>query len=69
MNVEPAATGRAGNGAYWAGIANLFWWCDLQRGVAGMCAGQIYPFGDADVMGAWVECEGAVYAGLEGARL
>lgn len=21
---------------WWAGIANLFWWCDRERGVAGM---------------------------------
>lgn len=22
--------------AWWAGIANLYWWCDRERGVAGM---------------------------------
>jgi len=26
-------------------LANLFWWCDREKGVAGMVASQILPFG------------------------
>jgi CubicO group peptidase (beta-lactamase class C family) len=33
---EPGPTGRGRNTGWWAGIANLFWWCDREKGVAGM---------------------------------
>ena len=46
------------------GIANLFWWCDREKGVAGMIASQVLPFGDMNVMGQWFMCEKAVYDGL-----
>ncbi|KAK3075987.1 hypothetical protein LTR53_000164 [Teratosphaeriaceae sp. CCFEE 6253] len=58
----PGATGRGRNTAWWAGIANLFWWCDREKGVAGMIASQVMPFGDPHVMGQWGACEAAVYA-------
>lgn len=63
--IAPGPTGRGANTAWWAGIVNLFWWCDREKGVAGMIAGQILPFGDPHVMGAWGECEAHVYAGLQ----
>lgn len=66
MSQEPGATGRGANTAYWAGIVNLFWWCDREKGVGGMIAGQVLPFGDPTVMGAWVQCESAVYQDLAG---
>jgi hypothetical protein len=37
---EPGPTGRGRNTGWWAGIANLFWWCDREKGVAGMIASQ-----------------------------
>jgi hypothetical protein len=61
---EPCVTGRGRNTGWWAGIANLFWWCDREKGVAGMIASQIMPFGDPQVMGQWFACEGAVYAAV-----
>lgn len=61
---EAGATGRGRNTAWWAGIANLFWWADREKGVAGMIASQIMPFGDLNVMGQWGACEAAVYASL-----
>jgi len=61
---EAGVTGRGRNTGWWAGIANLFWWCDREKGVAGMIASQIMPFGDQQVMGQWFACEGAVYATL-----
>ncbi|EME87206.1 uncharacterized protein MYCFIDRAFT_53845 [Pseudocercospora fijiensis CIRAD86] len=64
LTQEPGATGRGRNTAWWAGIANLFWWADRERGVAGMIASQVMPFGDLNVMGQWGACEGAVYASL-----
>lgn len=62
LTQEPGATGRGKNTAWWAGIANLFWWCDREKGVAGMIASQIMPFLDPNILGQWVACESAVYA-------
>lgn len=64
---EACATGRGEGAGYWAGIANLFWWADPQRGVAGMIASQVMPFGDLQVMGQWGACEKAVYDALDAA--
>lgn len=54
------------NESYRAGLANLFWWVDREKGVAGMIASQILPFNDAEVGGVWVNSEAAVYAALGG---
>jgi CubicO group peptidase (beta-lactamase class C family) len=45
MTIHPAATGRGANTGWWAGLPNLFWWCDREKGVAGIIASQIVPFG------------------------
>lgn len=65
LTIEPGATGRGKNTAWWAGIANLFYWVDREKGVAGMIASQVMPFGDPAVMGQWGACEAAVYASLK----
>lgn len=39
-------------------------WCDREKGVAGMIASQVMPFGDMNVMGQWGACEAAVYQSL-----
>ncbi|KAL8953140.1 MAG: hypothetical protein Q9222_000961 [Ikaeria aurantiellina] len=77
LTIHPGMTGRGANTAWWAGLSNLYWWCDRERGVAGMLASQVLPFnGDADllmffggidpnVVGLWAKVEGMVYAGLE----
>ncbi|KAL8769925.1 MAG: hypothetical protein Q9209_004172 [Squamulea sp. 1 TL-2023] len=66
MTIYPAATGRGANTAWWAGLANLYWWCDREKGIAGMCASQILPFADPNVLGLWAQVESMVYANLEG---
>ncbi|KAL8673938.1 MAG: hypothetical protein Q9168_001633 [Polycauliona sp. 1 TL-2023] len=66
MTIHPGATGRGENTAWWAGLANLYWWCDREKGVAGMCASQILPFADPQVLGLWAQVESMVYANLEG---
>ncbi|TKA62136.1 hypothetical protein B0A49_09306 [Cryomyces minteri] len=65
LTLEAGATGRGKSTAHWAGLPNLFWWCDREKGVAGIIASQVVPFGDANVMGQWAACEKAVYDGLE----
>lgn len=64
LTQEPGMTGRGKGTSWWAGIANLFWWCDREKGVAGMIASQVLPFGDPIVMGQWFACEKAVYDSL-----
>lgn len=63
ITVHPGATGRGRNTGWWAGLPNLFWWADREKGVGGMVASQILPFGDGNVMGLWAECESLVYQG------
>lgn len=62
ITIEPGATGRGKNTGFWAGLPNLFWWADREKGIAGIIASQILPFADAQVMGLWAEAEAAVYA-------
>lgn len=62
---EEGATGRGRDTVWWAGLANLFWWVDRENGVAGMIAGQVLPFGDAKIMGAWAGVESAIYEDLK----
>ncbi|KAL1390774.1 beta-lactamase/transpeptidase-like protein [Phyllosticta capitalensis] len=58
-----AKTWRGTNTAWWAGLANLYYWVDREKGIAGMIASQTLPFADPDVLGAWVTCEEAAYKG------
>ena len=64
LTIAPGVTGRGANTGWWAGVANLFWWVDREKGVAGVIASQVLPFGDPVVVTKWVELEAAVYAGL-----
>ncbi|KAF7156084.1 hypothetical protein CNMCM5623_009226 [Aspergillus felis] len=57
-------TGRSEGTAHWAGLANLWWWCDREKGVAGMICTQLLPFGDPQVLHLWLDVESAVYSGL-----
>jgi len=58
-------TGRSKGTAQWAGLPNLWWWCDREKGVAGIICTQILPFADAQVLGLWGSVEAAVYQALQ----
>ncbi|KAK2780928.1 hypothetical protein FQN53_000880 [Emmonsiellopsis sp. PD_33] len=58
------ATGRSPGTGHWAGLANLWWWCDREKGVAGMVCNQILPFVDPQTLGLWADVETAVYKDL-----
>jgi CubicO group peptidase (beta-lactamase class C family) len=45
LTIHEGATGRGRNTGWWAGLSNLFWWCDREKGIGGMVASQIVPFG------------------------
>ncbi|KAF7624858.1 beta-lactamase class C and other penicillin binding protein [Aspergillus flavus] len=59
------STGRSAQTGHWAGLPNLWWWCDRPKGIAGMVCTQILPFADAQVLGLWSDMESLVYKGLD----
>jgi len=65
MLTNGGATGRSARTGFWAGLPNLWWWCDREKGVAGIICTQILPFADAKVLGMWVDIESKVYAALD----
>jgi len=61
-------TGRSTGTAHWAGLANVWWWCDRESGVAGIVCTQILPFADAKVLGLWAGIEAQVYEALKASK-
>ena len=59
------STGRSPGTAQWAGLPNLWWWCDRKKGIAGIVCSQVLPFADAKVLGLWFAVETGIYAGLQ----
>ncbi|PLB40343.1 serine hydrolase domain-containing protein [Aspergillus candidus] len=59
-------TGRSRQTVSWSGVANLYWWCDRENGVAGMVSSQVFPFGDLKVFELWAGVEKEIYQGLKG---
>ncbi|KAF4978143.1 hypothetical protein FZEAL_5441 [Fusarium zealandicum] len=57
-------TGRSKGTVHWAGLPNLWWWCDRENGVAGIVCTQILPFADAKVLGLWAQVEAEVYKAI-----
>ncbi|KAF5010141.1 hypothetical protein FDECE_3687 [Fusarium decemcellulare] len=57
-------TGRSTRTGHWAGLPNLWWWCDPEHGVAGIVCTQILPFADAQVLGLWAAVEAEVYKAI-----
>lgn len=64
MMPNGAMTGRSKSAVFWAGLANLFWWCDREAGVAGFVCTQILPFGDMNVLQMWGQLEYVIYQAL-----
>ncbi|CAO2649985.1 Nn.00g012770.m01.CDS01 [Neocucurbitaria sp. VM-36] len=58
------ATGRSASTAFWAGLPNLWWWCDREKELAGIVATQILPFADGQVLNLWGAIESAIYQSL-----
>lgn len=50
--------------AQWSGLPNLRWWVDREKGVAGIIAMQVLPFGDLEAFMLAEEVEGGIYEGL-----
>ena len=62
------ATGRSRSTVHWAGLPNMWWWCDRENGVAGLICAQILPFADAKVLALWAQVEMVLYAALAEAK-
>ena len=64
INEEPLPTGRPAGGLMWAGLANSFYWIDMQNQVAGTYISQQFPFGDPRTFGLFDSIERACYTAL-----
>lgn len=64
VNDEDAPTGRTAGSLAWAGLANLYYWIDREKDVAGMWGTQILPFADPASVGGFLDFETAVYRAI-----
>lgn len=68
MLANSEGTGRSRGTGHWAGLANCWWWCDREKGVAGLVCTHILPFADEKVVGLWVDVEAKVYEALAASK-
>ena len=61
INEEPLPTGRPAGGLMWAGIANSFFWIDMDNQVAGTYISQQLPFADPRSYQLYADIETATY--------
>jgi methyl acetate hydrolase len=61
INETPCETGRPAGTLMWAGLANSFFWIDMEAGVGGSYLSQILPFGDSRSLDLFFEIEREVY--------
>lgn len=61
INEAPAPTGRPAGGLMWGGLANSYYWIDMQNGVGGVYLTQILPFADKKSLPLYYAFETAVY--------
>ena len=64
INEEPLPTGRPAGGLMWAGIANSYFWIDMDNQVAGTYISQQLPFADARSYQLYTDIETATYSHL-----
>lgn len=62
--ITGGATGRSEGTGWWAGLANLYWWADREKGIGGIMASQVLPFADLRTIGTWIGLEKTVYDAL-----
>lgn len=48
----------------WAGLPNLFWMADREKGVVNMVMSQVVPFNDPKTLTPWLAAEKVVYDSL-----
>ncbi|CAI6088208.1 unnamed protein product [Clonostachys chloroleuca] len=62
--ISGGVTGRSNHTVHWSGLSNCFWWCDREKGVAGIVASQVLPFADLKAVQLWADVETATYFDL-----
>ena len=68
INEEPLPTGRPAGGIMWAGIANTYFWVDMDNQVAGTYMSQQLPFADSRSYQLYIDIETATYRHLRDGR-
>lgn len=63
--LSPGVTGRSDSTAHWCGVSNVYWWCDVDKGVAGIVGSQVLPFVDTGSVELWAKVETKVYEGVD----
>ena len=64
INEEPLPTGRPAGGLMWAGLANSYYWIDMENQVAGTYISQQFPFADPRSFRLFEATERAYYASI-----
>ena len=64
INEEPLPTGRPAGGLMWAGVANTFFWVDMDNQIAGTYMSQQLPFADVRSYQLYIDIETATYRHL-----
>ena len=64
INEADAPTGRPAGSLGWAGLANSYFWFDLNNGIGGVYASQLIPFADKKSLPLSLAFETAVYRNL-----
>lgn len=67
-NRRAAPTGLSAGSLTWAGLANCYFWIDIEKRIGGFWGTQVLPFVDAAAFPAYLEFQAATYAALRGAR-
>jgi methyl acetate hydrolase len=68
INEEPLPTGRPAGGLMWAGVANSFFWVDMEMQVAGTYMSQQLPFADPRTYQLYIDIETAAYRHLRASQ-
>jgi CubicO group peptidase (beta-lactamase class C family) len=61
INLEDTPQGRAAGSLAWAGLSNLYFWIDRQKGITGVFASQMLPYFDARAVETFQRFERAIY--------
>ncbi|KAF9728619.1 transesterase [Paraphaeosphaeria minitans] len=61
MNLEAVPGRRAARSLTWSGMPNIYWWIDLENGVAGAYLSQLIPTGDDQAVKLFTVFEKFVY--------
>jgi methyl acetate hydrolase len=62
MNLEQVPGGRSAGSGSWAGLGNLYYWIDPQRGIAGIIGTSVLPFLDQESLELFEKVERFAYA-------